>query len=316
MKALIDKALRRRVMGDNGPSPLPNLAETPGATRIELPQLTRHRVCNPSILRLAEGGFRVMLRGCNYDIDTGHGFFTGSALSKVPDTQNYLVDLDADLTLRDMRFAEDRHIRAETAALDGIEDFRLFEWQGETWALGTALNFAARTNVMVLCRLDGHVLADPVFLRSPQGAKMEKNWTPAIVDGALTLIYTHRPLRLLTYRNGALRETALRDAPASLQGYSGSSCALPYGNGFVSVVHRYRSVKDLRWRVYEHRVVEYGPNLSIRRVGQPFRFEEDGVEFCAGLALASDGVILSYGVRDRKAVLLRISHDAFAGLLA
>ncbi len=294
--------------------PLPEVALRPGAQRVVLPIQTRHQVCNPSIMARSEGGYLCIVRGANYNLDQGHAFFYGSRRTRLPDTQSYLMRLSPDLAVEAVCFVEDRHLRAEEPALDGIEDYRLFRWQGATWVLGTARNATAQTNVMVLARLEGHVLEGARFLPSPLGAREEKNWTPVVVDGALHVIYSHHPLRVYRVEAAGLVLVSQTDAP-DLERCSGGSCALALpGGGWRSVVHRYESVRDWRWRAYEHLVVDYGPDHSVARISRPFRFEFDGVEFCAGLAQAPGGVVLSYGVKDNRALLVRLRDADFEAL--
>lgn len=303
--------LVRRLFASQRPvaRPLPELVVLPGAQRLSLPKQTRHLVCNPSILKAPDGSFLCMVRGVNYNIDIGRGRFYGSAAAQRPDSQSYLMRLSADLVLQEVVFIEDRHIRAEEAALDGIEDFRLLQWRGAVWVVGTARNETADTNVMVLARLQGHLLVDPVFLPSPHGKRIEKNWTPLVVGETLYFIYSHDPLQVFMQTEGRLEPVA-RSGHAALARCSGGSgaLALPEG-GWRSVIHRYESVKDRRWRIYEHMIADYAPDFTLRRISRPFRFELDGVEFCAGLARDAGGHLLSYGVRDNTAVVLRVSDQ-------
>ena len=294
--------------------PLPELVSLPGARRLTLPIQTRHQVCNPSILAQPDGSFLCAVRGANYNLDHGHAFFYGSRRTRLPDTQSYLMRLSPDLALRDVVFVEDRHLRTHEAALDGIEDYRLFHWRGAVWVLGSARNATANTNVMVLARLEGHVLADAVFLPSPLGARIEKNWVPLVLGETLHFIYSQDPLRVFRLGDGQLHPVAQSLSPP-LARCSGSSCAMALPKGqWRSVVHRYDGVKDMRWRVYEHLIADYAADFTLSRISRPFRFEFDGVEFCAGLAPTAGGVVLSYGVKDNRAVLLSLTDAAIEGL--
>ena len=50
------------------------------------------------------------------------------------------------------------------------------------------------------------------------------------------------------------------------------------------------------------------------RFGQRFSFEDERVEFCSGIAFDGDDVLLSYGLMDQKAVLLKMSKDSLRRL--
>lgn len=247
------------------------------------------------------------MRGANYNFDQGHAFFYGSRRTKLPDSQSYLMRLSPDLAVEGVSFVEDRHLRASEPALDGMEECRLFRWQGADWVLGTARNASVQTNVKVLARLDGPVLEGARFPAAPLGARAEKNWTPVVIGDALHVICSHHPLRVFRAEAAGPVPVSQTDAP-QLAYCSGGSCALPLpGGGWRSAVYRHESVKDWRWRAQEQLMVDYAPDLSVGRISRPLRFEFYGVEFCAGLAPAPGGVVLSHGVRDNRANLLRLA---------
>ena len=55
--------------------------------------------------------------------------------------------------------------------------------------------------------------------------------------------------------------------------------------------------------------------LSMRALSRPFTFTSDRVEFCAGMALRGDELVLSFGVSDAAAGLAVVSLDEALGLL-
>lgn len=296
------------------PKPLPELAHLPGVHRAALPIQTRHQVCNPAVLREADGSYLCIVRGANYNLSKGFRYYYGSRRISTADSQAYLMRLSPQFEVLGVTFVEDRHLRANEAALDGIEDYRLFRWQGALWVIGSCRNASTDRNVMMMARLEGHVLVDAVFMPSPLAAPIEKNWAPLVVDGDLHFLYSHDPLRVMRYRKGGLEEVFCRPAP-ELARCSGGSCAMPLPNGgWRSVIHRYQQVRDVRWRVYEHLIADYAEDFSLRRVSRPFRFQFDGVEFCAGLSIEEQSIVLSYGVLDNQALLLRLSHDQIEAL--
>lgn len=306
----------RQPRQDRSVPPVMKLTTSFASQRVAIPRVTRHNVCNPSVMATPEG-FQVIVRGCNYDLGVRGGFFTGSATSSpVPDCQNYLFDLAPDLSIRDRIFIEDRDLRAHDAALDGIEDLRLFEWQGARWVLGAACNFTARRSTMLLARLDGTNLRDAEFLASPLGAPTEKNWSPVVRGRDLFLVYKHHPLRVLRYDGGRLVPHLLEDTPAWLAPVSGSSGLSPYRDGYIGVAHQFHRAAAPFWRVYQHRLIDYGPDFRLRRISPPFCFEHHGVEFCAGLALTATEAVFSYGISDKQAVLARLPLDRLEALLA
>jgi hypothetical protein len=279
-------------------------------TRLELPALTQYRPCNPSVV--STGGFYfATVRGCNYDLKRGYHFTIGSSPSRTPDSQNYFVKVNKRFEIESYWFLEDRHLRSDVRCLDGIEDLRLFEYRGGLYVLGSALNYLPKPkNTMVLCRLDDGVLRDPVFIKSPLGIPVEKNWMPLVRGNDLYFVYYVNPFQMYRFDGAGLVKVPFRvneqDWPPNL---SGSSCVMPYGDGYLAVVHRKTQDHRTREYFYRHHLVEFDADMRPVRLGRRFSFENDHIEFCAGLAFDGDDVVFSYGLLDQKAVMLRLSKD-------
>ena len=98
--------------------------------RLELPKLTNHSPCNPSIIVRGDG-LLCVYRGCNYFLrQHGYSKFYGSWTSPLTDSQNYIAEVSDDLECRRADLIEDRHSRARNDCLDGILDLRIFAWRG------------------------------------------------------------------------------------------------------------------------------------------------------------------------------------------
>ncbi len=109
-----------------------------------------------------------------------------------------------------------------------------------------------------------------------------------VVDGdALKLIYRISPLQIVDVdneRRGSLR--SLDERSFRTDGWSGSSQLVAYRNGWLCVVHNRIYTNECLY--YEHAFVELSRDFRILRVSRPWYFDEQTVEFCAGLCI-SDG---------------------------
>jgi hypothetical protein len=104
------------------------------------------------------------------------------------------------------------------------------------------------------------------------------------------------------------------DSFPALEKWSGGSQLIPHGEGWVSVIHQRRKHKN---RVnYTHRFVTYNENLAPTHAGREFYFRGEQIEFCAGLVEHQGELILSFGVKDREAWLVRLKRQEFDALLA
>ena len=278
--------------------------------RTEIPQLTRYNVCNPSVIA-TEHGFECTVRGLNYDLEKSNNeyiFYYGSYSVPFPDTQNYYAVLNDDLEIQDYWFLEDRHIRTNIFSLDGIEDLRLFYWNGQKYTIGNAINYPSSCASTTLMTLEGNVLNPEAIFQSPTGAKTEKNWMPFIYDGdELRFLYTPNGQMLTQNDDGLAFNYA--DRKNILPNWSGSSCVMERNDQYYAVIHK-RNKSD-----YIHMLVEYDETGRLIWESKEFNFEQTGVEFCAGMAFKGEDVVLSYGVMDKKAILLKMKFEDLMGVI-
>jgi hypothetical protein len=279
--------------------------------RVEIPQLTRYNVCNPSIMA-TDAGYECTVRGLNYDLEKSNCEYItyyGSYSVPFPDTQNYYAVLDDDLNIEYYWFLEDRHLRCSVFALEGIEDLHLFKWKGVNYAIASAINYPSNSASMSLMFVDGRTsLQDQRIFSSPTGSTKEKNWMPFVQGDTLNFLYTPNG-QMLTYEDGGLTFKHT-DRPNVLPNWSGSSCVVERAGKHYAILHKREGNN------YTHMLVEYDLTGLSSWQSKEFNFEHVGIEFCAGMAFKGDDVVISYGVMDKKAVLLKMKFDEFVGVIS
>lgn len=300
--------------------------------RLVLPRITRHEANNPSVLALGSKLYAVY-KGVNYNlkVDGWSKMEYGGFRVPFSDSQNYFarVDLGEALALEGVVFLEDRHIRSHRSALNGLQDIRIFHWHDEIYALGAAITHRPSAQAgsspikltsMMLCKITGHTL-NPICLL-PSRQQYEKNWMPWVKRDELYFVYQNAPYEVLRFSERKIVGSVKPVTHPSLQSYSGSSAVMPFGRNFIGIVHlkQHGHVLDsgqaLPLMHYHHRAVVYGPDFEVLAVSPPFTFEGERVEFCCGIALAGDNVVLSYGVWDTQAVLTRMKLKEFLSVLS
>ncbi|QZP08860.1 hypothetical protein [Caenibius sp. WL] len=292
--------------------------------RVELPKLTRHQVCNPSIL-IDSGRILVAYRGVNYDLRNGNyrAYYCGERV-KYSDTQNYLAELDMGLNLTQASFLEDRHIRAHDLALMGLQDLRLFKWQGHVFAVAAAAGLIANANgrdalkifTMVLLEVRGGILRLHRYL--PRRQFHEKNWMPWVKNGELNFVYAGNPCEIVQLsEEGEIHTVKIN--PAMDLDLSGGSCVMRILGRYVGILHRKQALyvpnphtgsTSVKF-VYTHVVAIFDDDFSLISMGGEFSFEGQNVEFCSGVAFHDNMIVLSYGVCDSAAVILRLDALEF-----
>lgn len=320
--------------------------------RIELPKLTKYEVSNPSIILKGKHLYTIY-RGKNYNLQL-NGYrskqYSGHDVS-FEDNQNYYAHISCsdELTLLDYGFLEDRHIRSNDFALNGLADIRIFNWRNELYALCVAKpketvtchqplssNWLSRLHEvfikrkfrkkktgqggstsakMLLTKLVGQTL-ETVFLL-PSREKVEKNWMPWVNNDRLYFIYHHNPFELLEFDGVGIVNSFMPKMDSRLKGISGSSVVVPFGVNFIGVTHKkflgrlHDRGRNEPLTCYTHQVIIYGPNFEVLDISPDFTFEGERVEFCCGIVVTEDFVALSYGVWDVTAVVIKIDLKEF-----
>jgi predicted GH43/DUF377 family glycosyl hydrolase len=291
------------VAGRAGAGAAPTLAALAPGTRIgeiKLDVRPAWPCFNPSIASDGDG-FRMIVRTANYEL--GGEIFDGDGVLR---NMNYLVELDSDLAVARASALADRTSQPARfpSRIQGFEDCRLFRC-GDTWyATATVcdLNPGERREVALLT-LDGADIVACSVLAGPHAERHEKNWMPFELGGSPHVLYSCAPTAVLRCdpSSGATEIVAQHDAPPEAHRLRGGSQGVPYDGGHLFVVHEVdRSGPAAR---YHHRLLALGADHAIVALSRPFSFIADRVEFCAGMALHADTLVLSFGVSDVAAGL-------------
>lgn len=256
---------------------------------------------NPSIAPDGDG-FRLVVRTANYFISAGVVHEEG-----VLHNINYLVTLDADLAVTAIEPIVDPPgggPRRYPSRIQGYEDMRLFELDGEWYASATVcdLNPVERRE-MALLRFDGARISRVTKLLGPDERRHEKNWMPFVRGDQLAFVYSSRPTLVLEAdaASGRTRTLVKARGPAVAERFRGSSQGVRVDGGHLFVVHEtmvHRAAVQ-----YVHRFALLDDDLSLAGVSAPFSFTSDRVEFCAGMAARGDELVISFGVSDVAAGL-------------
>ena len=269
--------------------------------------------CNPSVAVGPGGELRCLIRAVNYELGETDGIWFRD--DPGPDTVNYIADLGDDLSVARVERVDDAAQRASRLPCrDGLEDGRLFWFRGRWRFTASGLHHGPRVRTtMALCTLDegGTRVEELEFLHSPHTREMEKNWMPRADGDRLSFVYSHQPAE--SYQLMPTREKLCFESFPGLAGWSGGSQIIRHGDAWVGVVHQRRKE---RGRVYyAHRLVRYDDKLMPAHAGREFYFRGAQVEFCAGLAEHGGGFVLSFGVKDREAWLVRLTVAELGALL-
>jgi len=286
------------------------LSSLPGTEIFPLVVPGESRVCNPSIA-ISDRGVFCIIRAVNYDLDRN-----GRVLISPPEgfqSSNWFAELDSNLRITRLDPIDDSAVGIDRQLWNRLEDCRLFRWKNDWWFTATwVLHDGPVTCQIALCRLQGSKVVEWHLLPSPISAQAEKNWMPCVEGDQLKWIYWLDPMQVLTHRDEGLFYERLGRC-GRLDEWAGSSALVRYRGHWLCVVHAKRTAS--RNVVYAHRFVELDDDFTIKRVSPRFTLQDEEIEFCGGLCLVGEQAILSYGVWDRQARIMRVDLSEIEAML-
>ena len=140
----------------------------------------------------------------------------------------------------------------------------------------------------------------------------EKNWVYVTYKGETHVIYNWAPLQICKMNEDktVLNMVEERQMPKIFEKARGSSCGCRYVKKYKTgqpdevelwfVVHvvSYESPRH-----YYHMLVAFDESLNLKRYSAPFKFFTEPIEYCLGIIVKDDTVLMNYSVWDRTTVV-------------
>ena len=182
----------------------------------------------------------------------------------------------------------------------GIEDVRFFK-QNDGSILFTGTGYHINNTVGITNgiysddKLSSIIEPNPAF--NPVST-CEKNWVYVDYKDETHMIYNWFPLKICKVNNlsSLLELVEERTMPPLFKLARGSSCLVTYNDERWVVVHLVSYEKP---RYYYHIIAVFDDNMNLLRYSAPFKFGGECIEYCIGLVVESDRVIIPYSSMDR-----------------
>ncbi len=296
---------------------------------VEMPLVEdfRYHSMNPSIIR-TENGYLFLCRGVNYDLTDGS--YHIHAVDQKVRTKNILVRTDRQLIpISQHEIVDHADYTRYPSRVVGFEDCRLFQVGEELWFTCTTGESKAEFLPQIGI---GKIPSPPwentipittfVPLEGPSPGRCEKNWLPFACGGQISVIYTYSDTIALLIGmedgipDGETSEFSRKVTNEYACQFRGSGGPIPFDDGYLAVIHEVSFPDNVRH--YFHRFVWIDDQFKLRKVSPLWRFDDQRIEFCAGLCRShQDGqLLLSYGVNDNKAAIISVDIDQVRKMLA
>jgi len=233
-------------------------------------------------------------------------------------TINFMLELNEDLSIKSYQ-------KVDTSKCDvtpmwefhGLEDARMVKWDNNLYITGvrrdTTPNGQGRMELSLL--VDNKEYARyRIEAPSDKDSYCEKNWMP-ILDMPFHYVKWTNPTEIVKVDIQTLEsETVILKEPiiADLQNMRGSSQVIRIGDFRVCIVHEtalWKNNLQQRNARYVHRFVIWDLDWSIRHISEPFNFMDGEVEFCCGMALYKNDLLISFAFQDNAAYILKIPQS-------
>ena len=97
----------------------------------------------------------------------------------------------------------------------------------------------------------------------------------------------------------------------------GGSQVITIGDYRVAITHEadlWKNKNNNKEATYRHRIVTWDKDWNVVNISDEFDFMTGYIEFCCGLAIKDDNVLISFGYGDNAAYLLNMPLNYFKTL--
>ncbi len=214
--------------------------------------------------------------------------------------------------------------KVDTSTLDvqplwdfvGLEDARLIYWDNKLYLCGvrrdTTTNGVGRMELSEIS-LDSTGAKEISRFRIPVPNEQEycnKNWMP-ILSMPYTFIKWCNPLEIIQTDPINKTSKVILSSKECITGYSdwrGSSQVISLNNYYLAIVHEtylYKSELGNKDATYRHRFLLWDKNWQIITISPIFSFMDTKIEFCCGMDIINNNILITFGVQDNAAYILK-----------
>jgi hypothetical protein len=208
----------------------------------------------------------------------------------------------------------------------GLEDARIFRWNEKLYISGVRRDEdTVGTGRMELCEIvacrDSVKQISKVRIKPPldPNSYCEKNWMP-ILDKPYHYIKWSNPTELVKVNpETGESEQIFTGNQCPIDGYPrGGSQVIAWKDGYVAITHEvdlFKSEVGRKDAVYYHRVLFWDKDFNLQKWSKKFFIMGGHVEFCIGLTIHNDSMLMTFGFQDNAAYLLKFDESVLEEFL-
>ena len=234
-------------------------------------------------------------------------------------TTNFFVQLNADLSTNKIDIVDFSKLNQKPIwEFIGLEDCRVFRWEGKLYLCGvrrdTTTNGVGRMELSEI-EITENGINEVSRFRIPapvnDGSYCEKNWMP-ILDMPYHFVKWCSPVDIVKVDpvNKTCESIFIGKTHLSVpKDQRGGSQVIPLKDGehmcITHEVNLFKSTNGRKDATYRHRFIRFDKNWDVVKISDEFSFFNAEIEFCAGMAEYNDDYLITFGVTDNAAYILR-----------
>lgn len=228
------------------------------------------------------------------------------------DDNGYYLDCDNVITAnkyielnKDFKVVEEKQfiVEDDQRLYLGIEDIRIYPNDENPYELDFVGTGFHRDNTIGVVygryNKEDNVLRGTEIKPSFVKSDCEKNWVNIFYKNSNHIVYKWHPLQICKINKETnqldLVETKT-NMPRIFSHSRGSTCGYTFGNEIWFVLH---IVSYEQPRHYYHFFAVFDLNMNLQRYSAPFKFQGEPIEYCIGLIVENDRIIVPYSTWDR-----------------
>jgi len=234
-------------------------------------------------------------------------------------TSNKYIELDASFNILSEKLFD---LGFDNRQYVGVEDIRIF-YDVDTSKLrfiGTGLHRNNKIGVVSGdYNIENNLLEYKEIISSFSNSDCEKNWVFVNYKNSNHVIYNWYPLNIckINKDTNQLEEIEKKEMPHIFSRARGSTCGFNYryfkplngnndNNDNISIQQEETEIWFVvhivsyeQPRHYYHMLVVFDEQLNLLRYSAPFKFEDDCIEYCLGIVVEENRVLITYSNWDR-----------------
>ena len=295
-------------------------------------------LCNPSIYN-DNGRLVLNLRHVNYTLyhcENGQLFNNRygplSYLNPENDvklrTWNYYCVLNNDFTIKKCdKVDTSLHDIPPVWEFIGLEDARLFRWDGRLYMCGCRRDVKPNgesrmelSEIEITEEMVKEISRKRIQPPNDPNSYCEKNWMP-VLDMPYHFVKWTNPTEVIQVNPEECSSKTVflsHEKIENIGDLRGSSQVINWGEYRVCVVHEVALWKNrLKQKdaKYTHRFVVWDKEWNIVKISDKFSFMDGEIEFCCGMTLYKNRVLITFGFQDNAAFIIEGDRKIFESFI-